>query len=136
MYLDQIGGVDNIRSNFDIKRLPENIPQFYEVIFRVWSEFASCIPDSYDQIALQTVWNNKVISIRGESVFMKRLYTKGIYTVKDLYLRKESIQNDNDYKELYLSWKSVYNARPKNWLLRIENGQPHTECCAKSQIYR
>ena len=125
MYLDQIGGVDNIRSKFDINRLPENIPQFYKVIFRVWSEFASCIPDSYDQIALQIVWNNKFISIRGESVFVKRLYTKGIYTVKDLYLSKESIQNDNDYKELYLSWKSVYNA------CRMENGQPHSEYSAK-----
>ena len=55
MYLDQIGGVDNIGSNFDINRLPENIPKFHKVIFRVWAEFASCIPDSYDQIALQTV---------------------------------------------------------------------------------
>ena len=51
MYLDQIEGVDNIRSN----RLPENIPKFHKVIFRVWAEFASCIPDSYDQIAFQTV---------------------------------------------------------------------------------
>ena len=65
---------------------------------------------------------------------MKRLYPKGIYTVKDLYLSKESIQNDNDYKELYLSWKSVYNACPKNWLLRKENGQPHSECSAKRYI--
>ena len=51
-------------------------------------------------------------------------------------MSKESVQNDNDYKELYLSWKSVhvYNACPKNWLLRMENGQPHTECSAKSHI--
>ena len=49
-------------------------------------------------------------------------------------MSKESIQNDNDYKELYLSWKSVYNACPKSWLLRMENGQPHTEYSAKSHI--
>ena len=50
--LKSVGGVSNIRSNFDIRYLPHTLPHFYTTALSAWSEFTSVNPVTRDQVIL------------------------------------------------------------------------------------
>lgn len=61
LYFTSFGGLKHIRNNFDMRRIPENIPAFYKSIFIAWSKFSNEICDSPNAVYNQHLGNNKYI---------------------------------------------------------------------------
>ena len=129
LYLDKIGGRENIRSNFDFKKIPSNIPDFYKYCLADYAEFVQKAPETIKEVIIQPIWNNAMIQQKKKSFCIKELINIGIKTIGDIWsteshkLRMLSdIININSslYKKHYISWYSILKSIPKDWI-RILN---------------
>ena len=81
--MSNIGGINNIRSNFNVSSIPKEIPNFYKECLKSWASFVSSDPTGINEILLQPIWNNNKICQNGKSFFIKELFTSGIYSMQD-----------------------------------------------------
>ena len=82
--LRSVGGVSNIRSNFDIGCLPHTLPRFYTTVLSAWSDFTSVNTVTRDEVMLQPLWNNRLIQNNGKSLFCSKLYNEGLICIADI----------------------------------------------------
>ena len=92
-YLKQVGGKFILCCNFDIKKLPINLPKYYRKCFECFSHCSAATDNnvlelSHEQISNTVLWNNKFICINNKSVFNQSLVSKGIIKIGDLVTEK------------------------------------------------
>ena len=80
---------------FDLKKLPINLPIYYEECLRCFAEY-SCASRITEQALCQeihdtVIWNNKYICIQGRSIFYEELFKKGIITLGDLTTKENAV---------------------------------------------
>jgi len=79
-YLKNVGSKLLLRSAFDLKKLPINLPTYCEECVRCFAKY-SCASKIPEQALCQekhntVIWNNKFICIQGESILYEELFKK------------------------------------------------------------
>ena len=82
-YLKHVGSKILLRCAYDLKKLPINLPIYYEECLRCLAEY-SCASEITEQALCQeihnaVIWNNKFICIQGRSIFYEELFKKRNY---------------------------------------------------------
>ena len=83
-FLGNIGGKSILYCNFDTRKLPIYLPDFYKECLDAWSYVSTTSVVSYDDVVNQTIWNNKFILIENKSCYVKHLAVNGIVKIEDL----------------------------------------------------
>ena len=83
-FLGDIGGKFNLCCNFDTRKLPIYLPDFYKECLDAWSDINTSSVVSYDDVVNQNVWDNKFILIENKSCYIKHLVAHGIVKIGDL----------------------------------------------------
>ena len=97
--LGDIGRKSILCCNFDTRKLPIYLPDFYKECLDAWSDVSTYV--SYDNVVNQTIWNNKFILIENKSCYIKHVAVHGIVEIGDLI-------SDNDR---FLESKKLLPAR-------------------------
>ena len=83
-FLGNIGGKSILYCNFDSRKLPIYLPDFYKECLDAWSDVSTTSVVSYDDVVNQTIWNNEFILIENKSCYVKHLAVNGIVKIGDL----------------------------------------------------
>ena len=83
-FLGNIGGKSILYCNFDTRKLPIQLPDFYKECLDAWSDVSTTKVVSYDDVVNQTIWNNKFILIENKWCYVKHLAVNGIVKIGDL----------------------------------------------------
>ena len=99
-YLKNVGSKLLLHCAFDLKKLPINLPTYYEECLRCFAKY-SCVSkiqvteqDLCQEIHNTVIWNNKFICIQGGSIFYEELFRKGIITLGISQLKKMRYSQD------------------------------------------
>ena len=123
IYLKDVGAELILRRAFDLKKLPINLPKYYEGCFRCFEEYSIASKITEQALCQErhntVIWNNKFICIQGKSVFYEALFRKGIITLGDL------TTNDNGvYTGLQNVTRSSLSPKDKFQLMAIIDALP------------
>ena len=80
-FLGDIGGKFILCCNFDTRKLPIYLPDFYKECLDAWSDINTSKVVSYDDVVNQTIWNNKFILIESRLSYIKHLAVHGIVKI-------------------------------------------------------
>ena len=58
-----VGGSFVLHCNFDISKLNVYLPLYYKQCFEAWSDLNAKLPDSFQDIVNEDIWNNKFCCI-------------------------------------------------------------------------
>ena len=83
-YITEVIDTKFICSNFDIKCLPLNLPDFYRNAMKVWAEFAHGQPMRARDVLIQPLWCNKHINLCKKYILNKELMSIGIGFIGDI----------------------------------------------------
>ena len=88
-YLKPVGDKIILCCDFKVKRLPINLPSFYQECLKCFTQCSAAAYEnefemSHEEISNTIIWNNKFICINGKSVFNIRLASKGLIRIRDL----------------------------------------------------
>ena len=113
-YLKQVGGKFILCCNFDIKKLPINLPMYYRECFECFSHCSAATDNnvlelSHEQISNTVLWNNKFICINNKSVFNQSLVSKGIIKIGDLVTEKNQFISQCNQSRMNLSPKDIFD---------------------------
>ena len=113
-YLKQVGGKFILCCNFDIKKLPINLPMYYRECFECFSHCSAATDNnvlelSHEQISNTVLWNNKFICINNKSVFNQSLVSKGIIKIGDLVTEKNQFISQCNQSRVNLSPKDIFD---------------------------
>jgi len=91
-YLKNVGSKLLLCCAFDLKKLPINLPIYYEECLRCFAEY-SCVSRITEQALCQeihntVIWNNKFICIQGRSIFYVSYLEKELLHLAILRLKK------------------------------------------------
>ena len=93
-----------------------------------WRQVKDDNTDSAEQIANQCLWYNKCIKLGGQTIYNSKLFSLGLWTVKDLY-NQGIITNVNVWAQRGATWtdililQGIVASVPEGWkLLLKENG--------------
>ena len=95
-YLEPVGGKLILACNFDVNKLPINLPRYYKECLESFS-LCSAATQKYDleltheEISNSVIWNNKFICINGKSVFNCHLFDKGLIRVGDMVTERNQL---------------------------------------------
>ena len=136
-YMTKVINTTFIRSSFDTKYLPLNLPDFYRNAMQVWAEFAHGQPMRARDVLIQPLWCNKHINLCQKYILNKELMSIGIgfIFIGDIVksdgvlkqLHELVAMNSDIYKRQFLNWCSLIRSIPKEWLTLIENNRNITE---------
>ena len=94
-YLKPVGGKVLLACDFDVKKLPIKLPEFYEECLKCFGEISVGSKMKNDQmsngVASVIIWNNKNICVDGRSIYHSSLYKKGIVRLEDLVDDKNNL---------------------------------------------
>ena len=113
-YLKQVGRKFILCGNFDIKKLPINLPMYYRECFECFSHCSAATDNnvlelSHEQISNTVLWNNKFICINNKSVFNQSLVSKGIIKIGDLVTEKNQFISQCNQSRVNLSSKHIFD---------------------------
>ena len=80
-FLGDIGGKFILCCNFDTRKLPIDLMDFYKDCLNAWSDINTSNVVSNDDVVNQTIWNNKFILIESKSCYRKHLVAYGIVKI-------------------------------------------------------
>lgn len=130
-FLGEVGGKFILHCNFDTRKLPIYLPDFYKECLEAWSDLNITNVVSYDDVVNQTIWNNKHILIEKRYCFIKYLADDGILKIRDLisntgrFLKSEKILGLQLSPIHYFKLMGVINAIPNEWRQIIKQSQHH-----------
>ena len=136
-YLEPIGGKFILCFDFDLKKLPINLPAFYEECLK---SFVKCsvanrtsLQDENEQdLPKATLWNNKFICFGGRSVYFRHIAEKGILRMWDLISDNNDfiVKSNHKLRELNIlpldvfRLTSVIDAIPTEWRESLTTSAP------------
>lgn len=125
-YLEPVGGILILACNFDVNKLPINLPRYYKECLESFS-LCSAATQKYDleltheEISNSVIWNNKFICINGKSVFNRHLFDKGLIRVGDMVTERNQLvfkcnpcQMDFSPRDVF-DLMVLFDATPATW---------------------
>jgi hypothetical protein len=145
LYLNTIGGLENIRSNFDKANIPRKLPKYYRVCLEEFACFTNKIPNSKQEVLLQPVWNNAKIKQGKKSFYIKELDKVGVKSIDHIWCtRTKQIKplkcffsiNSAVYAKHFMSWCALIKSIPVLWLniLKQDNSHLNTNLTMSNSI--
>jgi len=83
-FLGEIGAKSIFYHNFDSRKLPIYLPDFYKEYLDAWSDINATNVVSYGDVVNQIIWNNKFILTQNKSCYLKHLTVHGIVKIRYL----------------------------------------------------
>lgn len=71
--------------NFNFLKLPLDLPRYCKECLIAWASLNNANPSTVDEIVNQITWNNEYTGIDDKSVFNKRIFSRGLCKVSDLF---------------------------------------------------
>ena len=62
----------------------KHYPQFYQDLIQIWANASGKEPSRTSEIYEKVIWNNKIITSSGDSLFNKHFILKDIMTIRDI----------------------------------------------------
>ena len=84
-YLKNVGDKFLFHYNFDYRKLPFAVSEFYKECIQIWSSLNENNPSTPKDVANQILWNNRFICIGKNSVYSRRISSVGLNKICDLY---------------------------------------------------
>ena len=84
-YLKNVGDKFLFHCNFDYKKLPVDVPEFYKECIQTWSSLNENNPSTTKDVVNQILWNNRFICVGKNSVYNRRISSVGVNKIGDLY---------------------------------------------------
>ena len=124
--LRKVGGVNVFQSNLSVapSRLNsfKRIPVFYKELIDVWKTFSGGVVKDVEFILSQSLWNNKFIASKNDTLYSEELYCKEIKYVSDL-IDDEGCLSAWEVKSekfdlsanAFLTWYGVIQSIPTEW---------------------
>ena len=118
-YLKKAGGKYLLQSNFEISKLPIEVPLFYKQCLQAWN-FLKLPCDVESKIEEHILWNTKLILIENKTVYNQRLVNKGI-RINDLLSTNGSFLTMEDLLSKGLNMNDIFlvigiiDALPDHW---------------------
>ena len=106
--------------NFDVAKLPVQLPTYYYECLRLWSSLTPS-SETNKEVVNEFIWNNKFILIDGKSVFNKTLLDKGLNRIKDLIWPRGNFKTISDWLSQGFSFNEAFfiasciDAIPSQW---------------------
>ena len=70
--LEEIGGIEQVNSNFNADRIPKNLSELFQQNLVAWADFTRTKTiESAETVITQSIWNNKSILIENKSIFTR-----------------------------------------------------------------
>ena len=121
--LRKVGGVNVFQSNLSVAPNRSNffkrIPVFYKELIDVWKTFSGGVVKDVEIILSQSLWNNKFITSKNDTIYSEELYCKEIKYVSDLIDDEgclsawEVISDKSDLSaNAFLTWYGVIQSIP------------------------
>ena len=112
--MKQVGGKFILCCNFDIKKLPINLPKYYRECFKCFSHCSAATDNnvlglSHEEISNTVLWNKKFICINNKSVFNQSLVSKGIVKIDDLVTEKNQFIVQCNQSQVIFSPKDIFD---------------------------
>ena len=142
--LRNIGGVNVFQSNLSVapSRLNsfERIPVFYKHLIDVWKTFSGVALKDVEFILSQSLWNNKFITSKNNTLYSEELYCKEIKYVSDLIDDEGCLsawevisEQFNLSANAFLTWYGVIQSIPTEWKNVIRNANFSMESYSQKQ---
>ena len=84
-YLKNVGDKFLFHCNFDYRKLPVAVSEFYKERIQIWSSLNENNPSTTKDVANQILWNNRFICIGKNSVYSRRISSVGLNKIGNLY---------------------------------------------------
>jgi len=130
-FLGEIGGKSILCCNFDTRKLPIYLPDFYKGCLDAWSAVSTSSVVTHNDVVNQTIWNNKFILIENKSCYIKHLAVHGIVKIGDLISDNGRFLESEKSLQARLSpvhsfkLMGMDNSIPNEWKLIIKQSQQH-----------
>ena len=108
-YLKKVGGKYLLQCNYEISKLPIEVPLFYKQCLQAWN-FLKLPCDVHSKIEEHILWNNKLILIENKTVYNQRLVNKGIRRINDLLSTNGSFFTMEDLLSKGLNMNDIFLA--------------------------
>ena len=119
-----VGGSFVLHCNFDISKLNVYLPLYYKQCFEAWSDLNAKLPDSFQDIVNEVIWNNKFCCIDKKSVYRRDIAELGFHKVGDLISAdsfKFNCWHPSLNPEQNFFVMRIVNSFPPQWLTIIKN---------------
>ena len=98
--------------------IPNSTPQFKETL-NIWRHVKNDELTELKDLYQQIIWYNKLIMIKGKTVYCQHLFACGIWTISDLYCDGKLIPYDVWLKrgalpKDYILWRGIIHSLPAN----------------------
>ena len=120
--------------NFSLKTLPHlsGLP------LNAWERMVGHTPLSKYEVENELIWNNKVVTIAGKSVFYRSWYEAGVKYIKDLITEDGNLmtlafqhalafQHTFGMKTHFLQYLGLLNAIPTSWKKKLKSNYKENE---------
>ena len=96
--------------------------KFYQELIQIWANTSKTEPSKTSEICEEVLWNNKMITPNGDSLFNKYFIIKGIMTIQDIIDEYGALLSWQDKKQKYLlnsslvfHWYGLVKSIPRSW---------------------
>ena len=146
-YLKPIGGKFILGCDFDLKKLPITLPEYYKECFECFVDCSGAKQrnDSplYEDISETVIWNNRFICIHGKSIYNKHLVSKGITRIRDLISEENQFITTGNLNEFNFSLLDVFgiiaiiDVIPCKWweILKTKSIEDKSDFGLQDEIY-
>ena len=110
----------------------KQFPKFYQDLIQIWALASENEPSNAIDIGHEVLWNNKLITSNGESLFNRQFIIKGILTVRDIMGENGSPLSWQDAQERYslsnaltFKWYGLVRSIPRKWKNELSISNAH-----------
>ena len=120
-----MGGKFLLRCNFDVSKLPINVPAFYKGCLHSWSSLVKWTNETTVGVLQQPIWNNKFVCIQNKSVYYSCFKNVGLVTIGDMlsqtgtFLGYDELESKGIKPSEYFRWMGIIHSLPKEWRLLL-----------------
>ena len=108
-------------------------PKFYQELIQIWVKASRKEPSRTSEICEEILWNNKMITSSGDSLFNKHFILNGILTIRDIIDEYGVPLSWQDVQQKYLlnsslvfHWYGLIESIPMTWEDELQRNIPHS----------
>ena len=112
----------NLRLSQQCVLKTKNYPKFYQELVQAWADVSEKEPSNALEVCSECLWNNKLITSNGESLYNRHFIAKGIIRVQDivdhnglLLLWPDAQEKYSLNNSLIFNWQGLFKSIPKKW---------------------
>ena len=108
-------------------------PTFYYELIQIWAKASGKEPPRTSEICEEVLWNNKMITFNGDSLFNKHFILKGILTIRDIIDEygvplswQDAQQKYSLNSSLIFHWYGLIKSIPTTWKDELQRNIPYS----------